>query len=77
MYESPRFNLDDKLYALAVLSKSWALLGVSSNAKPSMGWFTHSGLDAYRLLAFGDVRHVAGVGAKNRTNPSLKRFWVG
>jgi hypothetical protein len=20
---------------------------------------------------------VAGVGAKNRTNPSLKRFWVG
>ena len=28
------------------------------------------------MLAFGDIRHVAGVGAKNRTNPSLKRFWV-
>nr|DAK77896.1 MAG TPA: hypothetical protein [Inoviridae sp.]DAX62335.1 MAG TPA: hypothetical protein [Inoviridae sp.] len=37
MYESPRFYLFSKLYALAVLSKSWALLGVSSNAKPSMG----------------------------------------
>jgi len=34
-------------------------------------------MHAYRLLAFGDIRHVAGVGAKNRTNPSLKRFWVG
>lgn len=25
--------------------------------------FTHSGLEAYRVLAFGDIRHVAGVGA--------------
>ena len=39
-----------------------------------MGWFTHSGLEAYRLLAFGDVRHVAGVGAKNRTKDDKAVF---
>jgi low affinity ammonium uptake protein len=31
--------------------------------------FSRSGLEAHRVLAFGDIRHVAGVGAKNRTNP--------
>jgi low affinity ammonium uptake protein len=29
------------------------------------------------VFASGGIRHVAGVGAKNRTNPFLKRFWVG
>lgn len=31
--------------------------------------FSRSGLEAHRVLAFGDIRHVAGVGAKNRPNP--------
>lgn len=49
MYESPRFYLFGKLYALAVLAKSWALLDVSSNAKPSMRGFRIQGLG---LLGF-------------------------
>lgn len=36
---------------------------------------SRSGLGALNVFAFGDVRHVAGVGGKNAPQPLLIAFW--
>ena len=75
MYESPRFYLSYKLYALAVLSKSWALLGVSSNAKQSVNGccFEHWLLEARRFAPHS--RRGGAVGTPpSRLSPIPPRF---